>query len=232
MQSARQNAQVIQDYLTKEIHSGNILGPFNPQSFTNLHINRFGVIPKKHQPGKWRLITDLSFPDSASVNNGIDPSLCSLVYISVEQVAETALKLGPGSLLAKIDIKSAYRLIPVHPLDRHMLGMEWEGNVYVDGMLPFGLRSAPKIFNAVADALEWCVAKQGVTHIFHYLDDFINCNGTPTIRHMQSESAYSVSGMRQAWSTPSSRKTRGASHLASLFGNHDRYGKGGTPPPS
>ena len=51
--------------------------------------------------------------------------------------------------------------------------MQWQGQVYVDGMLPFGLRSPPKVFNAVADALEWCVAKQGVQHIYHYLDDFI-----------------------------------------------------------
>lgn len=40
-------------------------------------------------------------------------------------------------------------------------------------MLPFGLCSAPKVFNAVVDALEWCVAEQGIEHIFHYLDDFI-----------------------------------------------------------
>ena len=58
--------------------------------------------PKKHQPGKWRLITDLSFPEGASVDDAIDSSLCSLVYTSVEQVAEVALKLGPGSLLAKL----------------------------------------------------------------------------------------------------------------------------------
>ena len=44
--------------------------------------------------------------------------------------------------------------------------------MYVDAMLPFGLRSAPKIFNAVADALEWCVAREGVQEIYHYLDDF------------------------------------------------------------
>ena len=28
--------------------------------------------------------------------------------------------------------------------------------VYIDTRLLFGLRSAPKIFTAVADALEWC----------------------------------------------------------------------------
>ena len=40
-------------------------------------------------------------------------------------------------------------------------------------MLPFGLRSAPKIFNAVADALNWHLNQAGIRHIAHYLDDFI-----------------------------------------------------------
>ena len=40
-------------------------------------------------------------------------------------------------------------------------------------MLPFGLRSAPKIFNALADAVEWCVSKEGVPYVYHYLDDFV-----------------------------------------------------------
>ena len=173
MHSASQNPQVINDYLEEEREAGNILSPFCPSSFPNLHLNRFGVIPKKHQPQKWRLITDLSFPDHASVNEAIDPTLCSLEYTSVEEVAEAALRLGSGSLLAKIDIKSAYRLIPVHPADRLLLGMSWDNYVYVDGMLPFGLRSAPKIFTAVADALEWCIGQEGITHIFHYLDDFL-----------------------------------------------------------
>ena len=53
------------------------------------------------------------------------------------------MELGHGSLLAKIDIKSAYRLIPVHPHDRKWLGMQWYQLLYIDGMLPFGLRSSP-----------------------------------------------------------------------------------------
>ena len=75
--------------------------------------------------------------------------------------------------MAKIDIESAYRLIPVHPMDRNLQAVEWEGKVYVDPMLPFGLRSAPKLFNAVADGLEWYLRRRGIQHVFHYLDDFI-----------------------------------------------------------
>ena len=98
--------------------------------------------------------------------------LCSLEYITVDNMADVVMSLGVGAFNAKIDIKSVYRLIPVCPADRKWLGMQWQDRVYVDGMLPFGLRSAPKIFNAVADALEWCVKQEGVEFLFHYLDDF------------------------------------------------------------
>ena len=176
MQSAHDHPEAIDDYLAKECSLGRMLGPFTMDDLAALpqyQINRVGVIPKGHGTGKWRLITDLSFPPERSVNDGIDPVLCSLSYPSVEQVSEIAARLGRGALLAKMDIESAYRLIPVHPQDRPLQAMQWRERVYIDPMLPFGLRSAPKLFNAVADALEWYVRQQGVEHIGHYLDDFI-----------------------------------------------------------
>lgn len=122
---------------------------------------------------KWRLILDLSSPDKLSVNDGIRPELCSLSYVSVDDAARAITKAGRGALLAKVDIKSAYRLVPVHPEDRLLLGMFWDGKVFVDTVLPFGLRSAPKIFTAIADVLEWAVRQRGVQTVLHYLDDFL-----------------------------------------------------------
>ena len=151
-----------------------MLGPFSDtESLPPLHVNRFGVIPKGHNSGKWRLITDLSFPPGSSVNEGIDAAFCSLSYTTVDDVAALVATLGRGSLLAKVDIESAYRLIPVHPQDRPLQAMEWEGQLFIDPMLPFGLRSAPKIFNAVADALQWHLRRSGIQFIYHYLDDYI-----------------------------------------------------------
>ena len=89
---------------------------------------------------------------------------------------------GEGTLTAKIDITSAYRLVSAHPADRPLLGIKWEGKVYVDTKLPFGLCSAPKIFNALADnALEWCFQRDGVTKVEHYLDDFITMGALLTV---------------------------------------------------
>ena len=80
--------------------------------------------------------------------------------------------------MAKVDIKQAYRRVPVHPDHRGLLGMRFKGATYMDTVLPFGLRSAPKVFNAVTDALEWVCRRQGVSNIIHYLDDFFNI-GSP-----------------------------------------------------
>jgi len=41
--------------------------------------------------------------------------------------------------MSKLDIKSAFRNIPVHPSDWELLGMKWNGLHYFDSVIPFGL---------------------------------------------------------------------------------------------
>ena len=54
-----------------------------------------------------------------------------------------------------------------------MLALRWEGAPYFDTRLPFGLCSAPKIFTAIANCLEWIIRQQDVKRVEHYLDDYI-----------------------------------------------------------
>ena len=82
MPSAAAHPDVISKYVGDEV-SG-IFGPFPKGAIPNLQINCMGVVPKGHTPGKWRMITDLSFPDGASVNDRKDPQLCSLQYTTVD----------------------------------------------------------------------------------------------------------------------------------------------------
>ena len=116
---------------------------------------------------------DLSFPNKTSVNDGISQELSSLSYVSVDDAVKQILEFGPGTMLAKLDVQSAYRIVPVHPADRWLLGMSWNGQTYIDTVLPFGLRSAKIIFTGVADALQWIIESNGVQHIMHYLDDYM-----------------------------------------------------------
>ena len=173
MQSALENPEPVEAYIQNELTEGRIAGPFSLEAARGTHISRFGVIPKRHQPKKWRLILDLSHPTGESVNDGVAKELSTLQYASVDDAARIISHMGPGTLLAKIDITHAYRNVPVHPDDRHLLGMQWGGRVYVDMALPFGLRSAPKIFTAISDALEWILTQHGMSNCLHYLDDFL-----------------------------------------------------------
>ena len=136
-----------------------------------LQISRFGVIPKKY--GGWRLILDLSFPVSHSVDDGINKEEFTVTYSRVSDAIALIIKTGRGALVGKVDIKSAYRIIQIHASDRHLLGMFWHGCYYIDLTLPFGLRSAPAIFNTVADLFHWCLINNwNVIDLLHYLDDY------------------------------------------------------------
>ena len=173
MSSASERPSVIDEFIATELAAGRILGPVDPSQANLIHVNRFGLVPKGHASGKWRLIVDLSFPAGNSVNDGIDSGLCSLQYTSVDFACRKVLELGRGANLAKFDVSGAFRTVPVHPDDRHLLGMQWRGQTYVDKVLPFGLRSAPKLYNAIADGLLWILVNTDQVMCIHYLDDFL-----------------------------------------------------------
>ena len=73
----------------------------------DLQISPFGVIPKSHQRGKWRLILDLSSPRGRSVKDSIDPQLCSLMHANIDDAVRWITESGLHTLLAKLVIKSA-----------------------------------------------------------------------------------------------------------------------------
>ena len=170
--SSLEHPIVVDEYLANELKECRIAGPFKKGSIPDAHVSRFGVSPKK-SAGKWRLIVDLSHPQGSSINDAIPKELCSLTYITVDTAIKYILTLGPGTLLAKLDIKNAFCFLPIHPADRHLLALHWNNNLYIDTCLPFGLRSAPKLFNILADLLTWMLIREGVSSVIHYLDDFL-----------------------------------------------------------
>ena len=90
------------------------------------------------------MILDLASSDGYSVNDGIRKRpFHGPMCVKVDDIIDRIMSLGRGTLLAKFDVESAYRITPVHPNDGYLLGMQWQGNYFVDMALPFGLRSAP-----------------------------------------------------------------------------------------
>lgn len=155
----------------------------------HVQVSPIGLVPKKGQQDQWRMIVDLSFPHSRSVNEGISKTLCSLSYSSVDTAVSEIMKKGRGTTLSKNDLKDAYRIVPVHPQDMKPLAITWQGSTYIERALPFGLRSAPKIFTAVSDMITWPLHCRGLQHQIHYLFFLFLSNpahgdGAPTLRNV------------------------------------------------
>ena len=173
MPSVHQLPDLVEKQIRAEVDAGRLLGPLPPHLARMVQTSSIGLIPKPHQQGKWRLIVNLSSPAGASVNDAIASDSCHMQYTSVLEAARLIQQLGVGTQLAKLDLQNAYRMVPVHPDDHPLLGIRWGQEVYIDTALPFGLRSAPKIFSAVSDALAWILQSKGVRYQLHYLDDFL-----------------------------------------------------------
>ena len=101
------------------------------------------------------MIQHLSFPFGASVNDFIPQDFCSVHCPKVDDAVRFIKRLGRGCILSKTDVRSAFRIIPIHPSDYHLPGMQWEGNYYVDCCLPMGCASSCKTFEALNTAMDW-----------------------------------------------------------------------------
>ena len=173
LKSALQNPDLVMSKLQKETTAGRIAGPFTRPPFPDFNSSPIGIVPKK-TPNEVRLIHHLSYPSGFSVNDSI-PSDCSTVhYATVNQAVKPFQRLGVGWFLAKTDIKSAFRIIPVHPQDYPLLGIKWADNYYFDRCLPMGCSSSCAIFEAFRTSLE-CLSlhKFKASAVLHILDNLL-----------------------------------------------------------
>ena len=68
------------------------------------------------------MIMHLSAPTGQSINDHISKEQYSLQYSSVDDAVKILTALGKGALMAKVDLKSAFRVVPVHSTDWDLLG--------------------------------------------------------------------------------------------------------------
>ncbi|KAJ5413768.1 hypothetical protein N7509_000395 [Penicillium cosmopolitanum] len=135
-------------------------------------VSPLGLVPK--HDGSWRRIHDLSYPPGRSVNESISDTASAIQYISIDQIFDLIRTSGRGCYIIKRDIKDAFRNIPVAPAARRLLAFSWDIKTYMECCFPFGLATAPFIFNLFAEGLNWLLtAYLPGAYIVHYLDDFI-----------------------------------------------------------
>ena len=127
LKSADEFAEVIDQKLAKELALGRILGPYDFQpTCLRYRISPLGVVPKK-SPGEFRMIHHLSYPEGSSVNDFIPKEISSVQYATIQDAIDFIRHSPTPVYMAKVDVESAFRIIPVFPADRPLLGFQWKG---------------------------------------------------------------------------------------------------------
>lgn len=180
LRSAMQHSNAVSEKLLKEVALGCMGGPFPSAPFADLVVSPLGIVPKKEH-NKFRLIHHLFFPKGGSVNDSIDPEACLVSYTSFDAAVGWVHHYGKGALMAKADVESAFRLLPVHPDSFRFLGCHWN-EFHVDQCLPMGCSISCALFEQFSSFMEWVVRDvSGVNSIIHYMDDFL-CVGPASSR--------------------------------------------------
>ena len=166
------NPEAAREKIEAERMLGRIKGPFTKPPFRKFKACPLALRVKTN--GKYRLLHNLSYPyNNDSVNLCIGKEDYEVNYASIEDASKMVLKM-PGCYAGKMDIADAFRLIPIHREDQHLLGFKFEGKYYYDSCLPMGCSSACQIFQRFSDALIHILKiNYGVRKVVKYLDDFL-----------------------------------------------------------
>ncbi|MCP4257467.1 MAG: hypothetical protein GY774_08055, partial [Planctomycetes bacterium] len=178
--SAIWHPEAIERYIQTEIDEGALYGPFEVPPFDWVTISPLMTRDKKGSDKK-RVILDLSFPEGASVNSGVDKK----TYLNVDFKLQLPSALTLKELIANegevymwsLDIRRAYRQLRSDPLDMPLLCFQWNGKTYVDSAVPFGLRHGARNMQAVSKAFTNILAAEEITSLA-YIDDVIGIAST------------------------------------------------------
>ena len=178
--TCRQAPEFISEYIASEQRAGRYSRAYSPDELEKVigpfWTSPLGLVPKPHS-NKFRMIQDLSYPRNepniASVNAGVNSDDFPTAWGKFEDVINMILSLPRGCKAATFDISAAYCVTPILPSQQAMLCIFWQGLVYVDRALMFGLASSAGVFGAIADMLVAIYAALGITLILKWVDDFL-----------------------------------------------------------
>ena len=165
--SAMDHKEEVESELLSQIQSGYYVVASEPPRI----ISAIGAVPK--DSGDVRIIHDGSRPLGEAMND-----YSALYSVRYQTLSDACSLARQGSYLAKVDLKSAYRSVPIHPSDYSLTGLKWKFSnddtetILFDSRLPFGARSSCSIFHRLTQSVRRMMARRGFNNIIVYLDDF------------------------------------------------------------
>jgi len=156
-----QNAAIVTQEIESEMRRGRLEVYLNRASLPRHYTaSPLGLTDKSD--GSKRRIHHLSYPTGSaySIKYGIPEEYGAIRNSTLEDAIQAVQDLGKECSFIKRDFESAFRHVPISPLDSPLLGFHWENTFYAQRYLPFGLRTAPYLFNLFAELFHWGLETQ------------------------------------------------------------------------
>ena len=161
-------------------------------------VHGVGVVDKDHSNfEKVRVVHNYSEGDDESVNSATD-----IPEQKWQSAADAMACLRPRYFMVKVDIKSAYRHLPIALQYLRYHTYRWRDEVVADLRFPFGHRAVPGKFHEVTGALVRFLKGQGFSASVGFLDDFWVCCETEALASEALELLQDVLeflGLEVAW---------------------------------
>lgn len=173
---SREKAKFIRQQRDEEVRLKRWSKPFGSKLLPGMYSSPISAVPKR-TPGKFRLIIDQS-RGRHSLNSMIPRSQVKVKLDDIYDLgtALMAVRKKHGAKrklsLFKSDVKSAYRLMPMHPLWQIKQVATVDGKRYVDRCNTFGNRAGGWIWDSFASLVLW-IGKEvkGIPDLLGYVDD-------------------------------------------------------------
>ena len=145
-----------------------------------------------------RLIHDCSRPHGQALNDYI-----STHSFKFQTLDDALALLKRNYFMVKIDLRHAYRSVPIHPSNFVATGLQWCFNgddhptYFYDTHLPFGAKNSPEIFHRLTQSVRQMMVRRGFTSVVVYLDDFLVI--APYLRGMPAGFFHPLTASPRTW---------------------------------
>ena len=169
------------EYIREEVAQGALLGPFDENPFEWSHISAY-MTRSKADPNKRRVINDLTYPLSHSVNSYIpkgviDGKNFTHELPSVDDIVKSLNDNPDRCIMFCEDISRAYRNFRTEITSWPLNVSIWREKYYIDCSMAFGSRLSSLNMQRVAAKIVEILRDEGI-YSYMYLDDLICLNSS------------------------------------------------------
>jgi len=143
------------------ISEGYAAGPFVSPPTDQFRVNPLIAVI---QPGKVRVVLNVSAPDNMSFNSNVDECETETVKMaSAAKFRQVLSECGQDSVMSKQDLKAAYKQLPARIEDLRLQGFYWLGMYFVETRQVFGAKTSVCNYDILGETLKLLALLSSVT---------------------------------------------------------------------